>query len=84
MKKKLRGVSFYFVLFISFSWWEFWYPELTEAAGIYELVFEENTVQMSEEMIECELNGEKSNTALKGDCDEIRFRFWLWEWIKNM
>ena len=42
MKKKLRGVTFYFVLFISFSWWEFWYPELTEAAGIYELVFEEN------------------------------------------
>lgn len=84
MKRKWRGLTFYFILFVAFSWWDFWYPELTETAGIYEVIYEENTVQMSEEMIECELNEEKYNDRLKSDGDKVHFRFRIWEWIKNI
>ncbi len=83
MEKKWWGWTFYVVLFIVISWWDFWYPELTETAGIYEVVYEETTVQIPTEMVECELNGEKDSNALNGDCDEIHFRFRLWEWIKE-
>ena len=83
MEKKWWGWTFYVVLFIAISWWDFWYPELTETAGIYEVVYEETTVQIPTEMIECELNEENDSNALNGDCEEIRFRFRLWEWIEE-
>ena len=83
MKNKWIGIRVFVSICLAIGWWDFWYPELTEAAGVYEVVYEETTVQIPAEMIECELNGEKDSDVLNDGCDEIRFRFRLWEWIEE-
>lgn len=83
MKKKWLGWTSYAVLLLAMGWWDFWYPELTKAAGVYEVVYEESAVQKSEEMVECEFNGDMYRGWLKTDCDKVHFRFRILELIEE-
>ena len=56
MKNKWIGIRVFISICLAIGWWDFWYPELTEAAGVYEVVYEESAIQTSEEMIKYELD----------------------------
>ena len=83
MKRKWCELMSYAVILLAIGWWDFWYPELTKAAGVYDVVYEENTVQLSEEMIECEFNEDTFQSWIKTNGEKIHFRFRIWEWIEE-
>ncbi len=83
MKRFIQGCLTYFSLVLAIGWWDVWYPELTKAAGVYEVVCEETTVQTPEEMLECGLGEDAYRNWMKADGEQIRFRFRFLEWMEE-
>ena len=83
MKNKGLGIRVFISICLAIGWWDFWYPELTEAAGVYEVVYEESAIQTSEEMIKYELDEYTYYDWMKMDCKDVRIRFRLWELIEE-
>lgn len=83
MKQKWSGMRVVLSLCLAMGWWNFWYPQLGEAAGVYTVVCEEGAVQKSGEVVKCEA-GEYSLCDLwEMDSDRIQFRSRLLEWLEE-
>lgn len=83
MNQKWLGVRTFISMCLAIGWWDIWYPELTEAAGVYHVVYEDGTVQNSQEVVECELSEYTYLELLSMDSDRIRIRFRFLEWIEE-
>lgn len=83
MKNKWLGIRVFISVCLAVGWWDFWYPELADAAGVYNVVYEESAIQTPEEMIEYGLDEYTYYDLMKTDRDDIRFRFRLWEIIEE-
>ena len=83
MKNNWIGIRVLVSICLAIGWGDFWYPELTEAAGVYEVVYEESAIQTSEEMIKYELDEYTYYDWMKMDCKDVRIRFRLWELIEE-
>lgn len=83
MNQKWLGVRVFISMCLAIGWWDMWYPELSEAAGIYNIVCEDGTVQKPREVVECELNEYTYLDLLSMDSNRIRFRSRFLEWIEE-
>ncbi len=83
MNQKLLCIRAMISMCLAIGWWDFWYPEITREADVYRVVYDEGTVQTSEEVVKYELSEYSFYDFLKMDSDQIQFRSRLLEWIEE-
>lgn len=83
MSQKFLGIRAMLSMCLVIGWWDFWYPEITREADVYRVVYEEGTVQKSEEVVKYEFSEYSFYDFLKMDSDQIQFRSRLLEWIEE-
>lgn len=83
MKQKWMGIRVLISICLAIGWWDFWYPELTEAAGVYEVVYEESAIQTPEEMVEYGFDEKTYYEWMKTERKNIRFRFRAWDLLEE-
>lgn len=83
MKQKNLGIRAIISMCLAIGWWDLWYPEITREADIYRVVYEEGTVQNSQEVVKWELDEYTFYDFLSMDSDQIQFRSRLLEWIEE-
>lgn len=83
MKQKRMGIRVLISICLAIGWWDFWYPELAEAAGVYEVVYEESAIQMPEEMVEYGLDEKTYYQWMQAERGNMRFRFRLLDLLEE-
>lgn len=83
MSQKFLGIRAMIGMCLAIGWWDLWYPEIAREADVYKVVYEEGTVQKSEEVVKYEFSEYSFYDFLKMDSEQIQFRSRLLEWIEE-
>lgn len=68
---------------LAIGWWDFWYPEIAREAGVYEVVYEDGTIQNPGEVVKYKADEYTFYDFLQLDSDQIQFRSRFLEWIEE-
>lgn len=72
--KLMLALRILITLCAAYGWWGVLYPEFTMTPDTYRVVYETDTVQEGEEVLEYNLDDDIYKTILKSDRSRIRFR----------
>lgn len=74
MNRKWTGIRIVFGVCATIGWWGLLYPELTMTPDTYEVVWEDETVQPEDDMIEWDSEGDIYRAILEADESQIRYK----------
>lgn len=83
MNQKLLGIRAILSMCLAIGWWDFWYPEIGREAEVYEVVYDEGTVQNTDEVVKYKAEEYTFYDILQMDSDRVQFRSRFLEWIEE-
>lgn len=74
MNRKWTGIRIVFGICAAIGWWGMLYPELTMTPDTYTVVWEDEAVQLEENMVEWDSDSDIYRMILEANESQIRFK----------